>query len=83
MNERIRELAEQATDSIPDECPTVEYSLYLFQKKFAELLINDCIALCDKHDPHPDQWSDREEYAERRTVLKCVNSIKQHFGVQE
>lgn len=53
-----------------------------YMDKFAELIINDCIAQCDKHDPHPDKWSDREEFTERRTVLNCIKSIKQHFGVK-
>jgi len=67
MNERILELAEQAIEdmpgawNIPDE----------FCKKFAELIIRECI----------DTVSDCSiEYCTRPQI---VNEIKDHFGVEE
>jgi hypothetical protein len=50
MNERIQQLAEQAMNTIPDDCPTVEQSLYLFQTKFAELIVRECMAVCEDSD---------------------------------
>jgi hypothetical protein len=40
MNERIKELALQASDSIPDDV-SAEHAMYLFQKKFAELIMQE------------------------------------------
>ena len=46
MNERIRELAEQATTSIKDE-----YGHWigseLDEEKFAELIIQECLNICE------------------------------------
>jgi hypothetical protein len=38
MNKRIQELSLQASDSIPDDV-SAEHAMYLFQKKFAELIL--------------------------------------------
>jgi hypothetical protein len=40
MNERIKELALQASDSIPDDV-SAEHAMYLFQKKLAELIMQE------------------------------------------
>jgi hypothetical protein len=40
MNERIKELALQASDSIPDDV-SAEHAMYLFQKKFAKLIMQE------------------------------------------
>ena len=44
MNERIKELALQASDSIPDDV-SAEHAIYLFQKKFAESIVRECARL--------------------------------------
>lgn len=49
---------------------------------FAELIVRECITQCKKHDPSPDPYSDMDEYTERRTVNKCINSIEEHFGIE-
>lgn len=50
MNERIRELAEQASKQSPDGYPvTIPYSDD-FVKKFAELVIKECV------DVHVDNY---------------------------
>jgi hypothetical protein len=41
MNERIKELSLQASDSIPDDV-SAEHAMYLFQEKFAELIVREC-----------------------------------------
>ena len=71
MNERIRELAEQASHQSPDGYPvTIPYSKD-FAEKFAELIVKECI----------DTVSDCSvEYCTRPQI---VSEIKQHFGVEE
>jgi hypothetical protein len=51
MNERIKELSLQASDSIPDDVGA-EHAMYLFQKKFAELIVRECAdyAFSDEQD---------------------------------
>ena len=67
MNERIKELAEQARD-----WGYAEHSGYtaqlLFEEKFAELIVKECASIVDNYG---------------RWILydKLAVKIKQHFGV--
>jgi hypothetical protein len=73
MNKRIKELAEQAgfkTDKLD----------HLFGgddiEKFAELIIKECVAICEdtEGDPSADsRWGRR----------CCALEIREHFGVEE
>ena len=72
MNERIQELAEQATEyaNEQNELHGVGYVI-TFKEKFAELIVRECI----------DTVSDCSvEYCTRPQI---VSEIKQHFGVEE
>ena len=87
MNERIRELAEQAGLKIKywkTNPPTPMQILADYEQvdKFAELIVQECIEQCNKKDPRPDRYSDWEEFAESRKVRECITSIKEHFGVE-
>jgi hypothetical protein len=87
MNERIQELAEQAWRATSDEVAHLNrihnrsYSqdeiTDIFEIKFAELMVKECVDVCDKiyHDRYPDaeEWERSEE----------GDAIKQHFGVEE
>jgi hypothetical protein len=75
MNERIRELAEQAGWMMSDEVEGFNIRL----EKFAELIVRECMALCKSMD----ETDTRYRYDYRRGVLDCVDTIKQHFGVEE
>ena len=74
MNERIKELAKQATVSEPyypagnDGHP--EYRIYVSQEKFAELIVWDCIELVQKY---MSRWPEDHE---------LTKQIKEHFGVE-
>jgi len=77
MNERIRQLAEQAKFAIdvsndPNSPPSWWGAGHNDRfEKFAELIIKECIHACvaDIADP-------------RDTIeLKCAKKIKEHFGV--
>ena len=66
MNERIRELAEQAADyanTYSDAGADVWFEIY--NKKFAQLIVRECAEIADKAEPY-----------------KASDLIKQHFGVE-
>ena len=83
MNERIRELAEQAGFQInplkgmiflEGLNPTADLKL----GKFAELVVRECIGCCEQviSDPVPesvDTWLNGGE--------QCIQDIKEHFGL--
>ena len=66
MNERIRELAEQAgykpLGTFADEL------MEIYNKKFAELIVRECADICEEHHA----W----------TARMVGNQIKDHFGVE-
>ena len=73
MNERIKELAQQAGCSI-DGMGYGEGNV----EKFAELIIRECIGCCEQviSDPVPktvDTWLNGGE--------QCIQDIKEHFGL--
>ena len=75
MNERIKELAEQA-GFYSSEYGNAEESFI----KFAELVVRECIGCCEQviSDPVPesvDTWLNGGS--------QCINEIKQHFGIKE
>jgi len=74
MNERIKELSLQASDSIPDDV-SAEHAMYLFQKKFAELIVRECMnAVCDPRTTYLESMTDSSAmYAAREKIRK-------HFG---
>ena len=77
MNERIRQLAEQAVvsvdivtgnEALDDELAKM-YIQDCFSEKFAELIVNECCATIANTDRY------RSEY--------FIAIIKEHFGVEE
>ena len=91
MNERIKQLAEQA-DKFAKENKTQTISgpgnnyFELFHEKFAELLIKECISIVEEqkeclHEEH-QYWHDRD-YGYEMAVNDASNGIKQFFGVKE
>ena len=71
MNERIRELEQQCVYWDADD-ETYEFD----REKFAELIIQDCVRICNKvyFDDYPDAEDfERSEEGE---------AIKRHFGVK-
>jgi len=69
MNERIKELAEQATkkyDRLGNEIPFAQPDL----EKFAKLIVRECIGIVKQRWINPDEDVIAEE-------------IKKHFGVEE
>ena len=70
MNERIKELVEQAKEY------SKEFNLQhdVFQKKFAELIVRECAKFMDENSGYND--SDGCWFPEPEDMLK-------HFGVEE
>ena len=86
MNERIRELINEAT-SFKEGLIEGKYDIEVFDKeKFAELLIKECISIVDEQKEclHEEQqyWHDRD-YGYEMAVNDATKGIKQFFGVEE
>ena len=78
MNERIRELAEQATtivDTVNSQGYTSSYANF-DREKFAELIVRECAQVCADRGKHHDglysAWAS-----------DCSERIEKHFGVEE
>jgi hypothetical protein len=73
MNERIRELAEQA-NSHHDNFFDLNYKeLDVFLEKFAELIVKECARAIIKDSRLNDV---------RSAANGCVRTINEHFGVE-
>ena len=71
MNERIRELKQQAADYVDsiDNGIGIEEYRKLLDQKFAELIVKEMLKTCEEHPA----WTGR----------MIGEQIKQHFGVEE
>ena len=78
MNERIKELAEQAWDAT-SVSPEFGHPVS-FADKFAELIVQECVSLC-VHDANDDAYDDCDIGRELQT--KAIRErILDHFGVE-
>jgi len=77
MNDRIRQLIEQATDTIeivnPDTGIT-HYREFFDKEKFAELIVWECME---------QVWYSREDSINGNVSEVIKDRIKKHFGVEE
>jgi hypothetical protein len=91
MNERILELAEQASHQSPDGYPvTIPYSKD-FAEKFAELIVKECMGMATELEAQ--YFNNRKEqtdlkmkkiYTEGEAACDILRfKMKQHFGVEE
>jgi len=90
MNERIRELAEQARTHFPETETTGEYWVF-DEEKFAELIIQECVSQCEKVASHADKMAKSKFVTDEGRMLNegmwggaknCGVWIKKHFGVK-
>ena len=85
MNERIRELAEQAgikitpmvVDGVEYEYEDVEMDGSEDLEKFAELIVRECVGIVEKNES--EMHYDNGMYP----VYPTVCEIREHFGVEE
>ena len=77
MNERIKELKEQATVCTPHGHDGVKW---IFNPElFAELIVRECLGIVEGISPGYKDYRNQIEDAFRRD---CMEEIKQHFGVE-
>ena len=83
MNERIKELAEQATLKWAEEVPGGVQEMEFFDKeKFAELIVQECISI-NRQRLFSDYEGDSHRVAHNNALL-CANSdMFEYFGVEE
>ena len=73
MNQRIRQLAEQAVNSIPDH---VDFDIPdVFKQKFAELIVKECAKIAEDRANFPG--------FPPNDVNDIIDEIREHFGVEE
>ena len=80
MNERIQELAYEAedyADSIVDQGGEFHPA---YTKKFAELIVRECI---ETFMGVPPSYKDYRSQIEEAMRDYCVSVVKQHFGINE
>ena len=77
MNERIKELALQAMTYVTHNPKANKLNAGdMFDEKFAELIVGECVQVCADRGTHHDglysAWAD-----------DCSKRIGKHFGVEE
>ena len=80
MNGRIQELAREAGFEHPDHVGSCEIYAYFDHEKFAELIVKECISICDKEYVAQIGTS---ASAYNSAIKKCRDNIAQHFGVDK
>jgi hypothetical protein len=96
MNERIRELAEQArawaetaykqqNDQFTSHWDTpIGYTpSQFFEQKFAELIVLECNHIIAKQAWESRTAGANGDWAEYNALSRVAGQIKQHFGVEE
>lgn len=82
MNERIRELAEQATKQVTK--PDGRYIVQEWQKVFAELIVQDCASICEINGhSYKHSFTPAKARLAESTSNHCGLMIKKHFGVEQ
>ena len=75
MNEKIRQLAEQAIDSVVFSKIETIPQMEQFAEKFAELIVKECVGILEPKSRYMGEGPE---------VLKDkIRQIKKHFGVKE
>jgi len=78
MNERIREIADEAKMSTYLLAYGLEFNISI--EKFAELIVRECIEVCGSVVAVKAGYNDADG---RDTAYSCGDQIKEHFGVEE
>ena len=86
MNEKIKELAEQVDDVLSHNV-TITAKQYTFLEqdleKFAELIVQRCISLCDGNHEYTYHTDTEFGKGVAMGIYLSKNMIKQHFGEKE
>ena len=79
MNERIKELERQATETVKCGLNGTSTTESFNRKKFAKLIINECLRMCDCAEASLLEHSYPRE-SDGAASVKIF--IKEHFGVE-
>ena len=85
MNERIKQLAEQATEEVMRNTPSFLVTNEMWKEKFAELIVRECVQTLIDNTPERYTNESAEEDWDKgydRAMTDCVQHIKEHFGVE-
>jgi hypothetical protein len=81
MNERIKQLEKQCWSHHVDGT-LVDGQLHFDTKKFAELIVRECVQVCEPilDEPYEDMTEFGKGLVEGQDV--AIERIKEHFGVE-
>ena len=91
MNERIKELAEQAggefwqrieSDGVLNKEAYITFDPPQSLEKFAELIVRECVDYCKGHIL-PKDVAEQNGLTYNDGVGDCAIGLEQHFGVEE
>jgi hypothetical protein len=81
MNERIKELKQQAKDHADhlDKIGVDTSMEDIFNQKFAELIVQECMSTVLKES----KWYwDKDEFESSNAIQNAARRVKEHFGVE-
>ena len=79
MNERIKQLAEQAYEDVIKNTPSFLVTKELYEQKFAELIVQECADICYHHSNAAGGVDTHFGYGYK----DCGDDIKRNFGVKK
>ena len=84
MNERIRELAEQAAEHYTETfkweyLPDIDRNIF---EKFAELIVKECVGITDSLSKLYPRTDVSFDVGYTMGTARASKEIKQHFGVE-
>jgi hypothetical protein len=86
MNERIRELVEQAQYYANEQNDKHGVSwIRTYNEKFAELIVRECVTIINHgidHTDYPHPNDTEKSMIEMKAQMWCRDAIKEHFGVK-
>ena len=85
MNERTKELERQATETVKCGLNGTSTTESFNRKKFAELIVRECIDKITTYDlvpGHSAKWEDIY-YTHARLLQDLGEELKEHFGIDE
>lgn len=84
MNERIRELKEQAMGWVPNMADPDTKIRLLNAEKFAELIVRECASICELNGhSYKHSFTPAKARLAESTSNHCGLMIKKHFGVEQ
>ena len=83
MNERIKDLAEQAGYAPLEPRAFADDLQEVFLQKFAELIVKECVNCCDEVDKLNKAFIKCYDFDPQHGPKECIQQILEHFGVEE